>query len=344
MLSPARGEHFGTVSNGGSTPSSWTGRISLMASSKKDTRTALDLVGAARIAELSQLRDGPGLVRLASHLGLICACAVAVALTEGWVRLLFQFLLGVPLVFLFTLLHETIHRTPFRTGWLNDLLGMLIGAFIFVPALWFRYFHLAHHRHTQDPEQDPELGHPPPRTRLQYCIHLSGLHLWTGMAKTIVGIAFGSACPAFVPQRAESRVRWEARAHLSAYITIATACFLSTWTEPLEYWLTPMLLAQPVLRAYLLAEHTACPMVPDMLRNTRTTYTHRAIRWLAWEMPWHTAHHAAPTVPFHRLRDLTRDIEHHIGTTADGFPDAHRQILTDMMRRNTGLHSPATKA
>ena len=70
-----------------------------------------------------------------------------------------------------------------------------------------------------------------------------------------------------------------------------------------------------------------CPLVPDMLVNSRTTFAHRAIRWLAWEMPWHTAHHAAPTVPFHRLADLTGEIENALKSTAQGYIDAHHQIL-----------------
>jgi fatty acid desaturase len=28
------------------------------------------------------------------------------------------------------------------------------------------------------------------------------------------------------------------------------------------------------------------------------------MRWLSWQMPYHTAHHAFPGVPFHRLREL----------------------------------------
>jgi fatty acid desaturase len=28
--------------------------------------------------------------------------------------------------------------------------------------------------------------------------------------------------------------------------------------------------------------------------------------WLAWQMPYHTAHHAFPGVPFHRLHELHR--------------------------------------
>ncbi len=63
----------------------------------------------------------------------------------------------------------------------------------------------------------------------------------------------------------------------------------------------PLRLGAPALRGYLLAEHGRCPHVADMLQNSRTTPTNRLVRWLAWNMPYHSEHHAYPAVPFHKL-------------------------------------------
>jgi hypothetical protein len=45
------------------------------------------------------------------------------------------------------------------------------------------------------------------------------------------------------------------------------------------------LLAQPVLRALLVAEHTGCSQDRNGLTNTRTTLTWLPIRLLMWNMP-----------------------------------------------------------
>ena len=66
-------------------------------------------------------------------------------------------------------------------------------------------------------------------------------------------------------------------------------------------WIVPILLGQPFLRAYLLAEHARCPHVANMLENTRTTFTTALVRLIAWNMPFHAEHHAYPAVPFHKL-------------------------------------------
>ncbi|TGS93002.1 fatty acid desaturase, partial [Mesorhizobium sp. M8A.F.Ca.ET.213.01.1.1] len=80
---------------------------------------------------------------------------------------------GILIVFLFTLLHETVHRTAFETQWLNDAVARLCSLAIALPADWFRYFHFAHHRFTQDPDNDPELAFPKPETLRQYIVHVS---------------------------------------------------------------------------------------------------------------------------------------------------------------------------
>ena len=64
--------------------------------------------------------------------------------------------LGVALIFLFTLNHEAIHRTAFAADWLNETVSRVCALLLILPATWFRFFHFEHHRHTQDPDRDPE--------------------------------------------------------------------------------------------------------------------------------------------------------------------------------------------
>ncbi len=92
----------------------------MAASAEGDHRAALAAVGADRIAALSRTSDTPGLIRLASHLGLLTLTGAAVLAVDGLARLPLQFLHGTVLVFLFSAEHECIHRTAFRSHRLND--------------------------------------------------------------------------------------------------------------------------------------------------------------------------------------------------------------------------------
>ena len=122
-----------------------------------DHRSFLAGLTAAQRSDLTETSDGKGLGALAVHFGLIAFLGAMIALeVPGWPVLMLP--QGILIMFLFTTLHETIHRTAFRSVWLNDLVARICGFLILVPADWFRYFHFAHHRHTQDPVKDPELA------------------------------------------------------------------------------------------------------------------------------------------------------------------------------------------
>lgn len=92
-------------------------------------------------------------------------------------------------------------------------------------------------------------------------------------------------------------------------------------------WILPVVLGQPVLRIYLLAEHGDCPRVVSMFENTRTTFTSALVRFLAWNMSYHMEHHVHPTVPFHRLPDLHRLMRANLRVTADGYGAFTRAYL-----------------
>ncbi|MYK30694.1 MAG: fatty acid desaturase, partial [Boseongicola sp. SB0670_bin_30] len=228
-------------------------------------------VPANVLADLSRTEDAAGLRHLAMHLGLILALGLYVASGAPfwWLALL---PLGIAICFLFTLQHEATHKTPFATPWLNEWAGRLAGVPILQPFEWFRYFHLSHHKHTNDPARDPELiAGAKPETWASYVMHVSGLPFWWAMTRRILANASGAAPGAYSPERARRRLAREARWMLLAYALAAVSLLFT----PLLFWvwILPCLLGQPFLRLYLLAEHGRCAFVANMLQNTRTTYT-----------------------------------------------------------------------
>jgi len=86
-------------------------------------------------------------------------------------------------------------------------------------------------------------------------------------------------------------------------------------------------LAQPLLRAVLIAEHTGCSQDADGLSNTRTTLTAFPVRLLMWNMPFHAEHHLYPAIPFHQLPAAHRALRKHLAHLAPGYPAVNREIL-----------------
>jgi fatty acid desaturase len=265
---------------------------------------------------LTKRSDGPGLRHLAAHLGasLLTGGLIAAGVPGWWLLLPVQ---GILIASLFMLEHEATHRTPFRTVWLNDGAGRLAGFLLVLPFEWFRAFHMAHHRWTNLPGQDPELAGPKPETLRAWVWHVSGLPYWAAQVRLMARLAGGRATEGFVAEGAKARVVAEARAMVAGYALVALTL---VWTDlVLWVWVVPVLVGQPFLRVYLLAEHGDCPEVANMFQNTRTTFTTRTVGWLAWNMPYHVEHHVWPTVPFHRLPEVHGLMKDALQVTADGY-------------------------
>lgn len=280
---------------------------------------------------LTEKADAPGLLRIAIHGGavLLLGVLIATGIPYWWLLLLPQ---GVLIVFLFTTLHETIHETAFRTPWLNRAVATVSGFLLLLPPAWFRFFHFAHHRHTHDPDNDPELMSPKPETMWQYLKYLSGVPYWTGMAKVVATNAAGRNADEFVPAKGRDKVTVEARWFVAGYAAITIASAAMGTTAALWAWIVPALVGQPFLRAYLLAEHTRCPHVANMLENTRTTFTTRIVRFVAWNMPYHAEHHSYPAVPFHQLPRFHRIVAEHLRSTERGYVRFHRKLVGSLER------------
>jgi len=283
-----------------------------------DHRTIIASLTPEQRDRLTEKSDRAGLAQLAVHgwLIVVLGALIAMKVPFWWTLLLPQ---GILVVFLFTLLHEAVHLTPFRTPWINEVVARACGFILCLPSDWFRYFHFAHHRYTQDPENDPELASPKPETVWQYVRHVSGLPVWWGAVKGLFVNALGRNGAAYIPPKGRAKVRLEAQVMIALYLLLATASFYFRTPVLLWVWIVPALLGQPFLRLYLLAEHGRCPFVANMLENTRTTRTTWLVRRLAWNMPYHAEHHSYPGVPFHRLPDFHAIVENHLKEVEDGY-------------------------
>src|SRR5262245_16186687 len=118
-----------------------------------------ECLGRNTVRRLSRRCDSQGLLQLGLHLGLFCVTGFIVWTSRGHPWLAGALVLhGMVLSFLFCALHESIHRTAFASRWANDLVAWICGALLMLPPEYFRQFHFAHHRFTQDPKRDPELA------------------------------------------------------------------------------------------------------------------------------------------------------------------------------------------
>ena len=273
------------------------------------------------LRSLQTRSDLAGTLRLGGHGACLVAAGWWVATAQGLWIWLAMFVLGLVQVALFAPAHETMHKTAFASPRANAIVGWLTSAPSLLNSHFYTAYHLAHHRHTQIPGLDPELLSPPPATVGQYVWRVLGLPFWRLRLGVVRDCWRGdlSAYP-YVTPAAAPRIILSVRA-MSAMMVLggAASAVLFGGRTPFVFWILPQLLAQPPLRAYLLAEHTGCTEDRNGLTNTRTTMTNALVRFLMWNMPFHAEHHLYPSIPFHRLPEAHARIKARLGFVQPGY-------------------------
>lgn len=196
------------------------------------------------------------------------------------------------------LMHDAAHNVLFANRRLNEWVGTwLCAAPIFTSLQLYRPYHLAHHRHTQQPD-DPDLGlsAPFPITRKS---------LWRKIGRDLTGrTAYQRRLEQF---RGGLVQEW--RSFLANLLLLAGLAAAGYW------WLYPLLWLLPLATWYQLvsrlrniAEHAVVPDDSDPLRNTRTTYAGFLARMLVapYWVNYHLEHHLFMFVPCWKLAEAHR--------------------------------------
>ena len=296
-----------------------------------------DLIEPRALKELSRRSDILGALQLVSQYIALALGGFAIDALWGswWCVPVFLFQGAILWGYGYAGQHELLHRTVFTARRANDWVGYLAGFVRFFPTDYSRAWHFVHHRNTKDPDKDSELIGTTPLTVGSYLLFLSGADYWWWRCLILLRCAAGRRTEPYFSDAEFRSLAVEARVHLALYaLILAVSVWFGTWAA-LQYWIGPLLAATPFYRLYLVAEHYGRPQVPnDILRNTRTTRAGPILRWLMWNMPYHTEHHLFPGVPFHRLSALSRTLRAsgHPAMAANEIGAGHLSIAWMMLR------------
>jgi fatty acid desaturase len=253
---------------------------------------------------LSRRSDLQGSIRMLEHVGAIMTTGALLYLTRGALLFAAVFIVhGILINFLYAAEHELSHSTVFRNKKVNEWFGRAIGFILLTPRDADQIQHFAHHRHTQLWRQDGEL-YRPHFTLTFYLLRLSGLEYWYNAVAWLICCSAGHVDAPYMRDFERQVVIREARWHLLGYGAIVLVSMLLQSPAALIYWLAPMLATKAVQQLQNTIEHVGMPKVADISMNTRTIRTNAVMRWMGWNMQYHTAHHTYPSVPFHRLPAL----------------------------------------
>lgn len=298
------------------------------------------------LRELMTRSNVPGLIHFAMFMLAMVVTGTLVWLSFGtWWVIPAMFLHGILVVHHFSLQHECCHYTPFRSRWLNELIGNYCGFVLVIPNKFFRYEHCDHHTYTNLMGRDPELIELPISLG-KYLLYVSGIPYWRAKFGELVRHTAGHISDEekrFLPREEHRAVIIEARVIIGLYTLILLASWYLNWWGALWLWWIPMFISEPVMRAIRMTEHVGRPNITDMRENTRTNLVTMPMRLLCWNMNYHAEHHYAPSVPFHALPRLHKLLEGYVHVERNGYLGAHIDILSQVyILRRKNRSAPAS--
>ena len=293
------------------------------------------LIPADRLRELTRRSNARGAIQAFSHFGAIGLTGTGLYLAWGTVFAVPLFVLhGMLINYLFAAQHECNHYTAFESRWINDLVNRITGFVVLYPRSYERWYHFQHHRHTQDWKLDPELAGRVPFRLTSYLVYLFGITYWFNLCRRMVINAAGRNRDAHMTEAQRRHVTREARAHLLGYGAVAVASVaLQSWAA-VTFWLAPMLLTKVLHQVQNITEHTGMTHEQDTVHNTRTIRTWPVLRWMCWNMQYHTAHHTYPAVPFFRLPELHEELVSRLGyePRTIGYIEFQREFISRLAK------------
>lgn len=304
-------------------------------------------ISRQRLKELMRRRDGPAIRDTLIWFGALIVTGVLGYLTWGtwW---------AVPAFAAYGVLygsssdsrwHESLHRTAFKTVWLNDVLYEIASFMVFRESVSWRWSHTRHHTDTIIVGRDPEIAVPRPPDLL--AIGLSFFNLKSApkeFARMVRHCFLGRLDPGeatYIPEEERHKVFRNARIYLLIYALVITAAVATRNFLPLMYIGLPSFYGAWLMVVFGLTQHAGLAEdVLDHRLNCRTVYMNPVFRFLYWEMGYHVEHHMFPMVPYHALGTLHQELKEDMPKPYDGLWEAYREIIPTVFRqvKNPGYY------
>lgn len=191
--------------------------------------------------------------------------------------------------------HLAVHRTFFGNRALNDIVGVACAALFGVNFFAYRYFHLAHHRHTCT-QHDPEGRLYSLSWRTRWIWLLAPIELpWVAWHLNRIGWAM---VPAAKRVQRNATLLW-----MIAFVALlALGAHYAPRTLALAY-LLPLALFAWIDFVLTQSEHYGVAVVPGSHRRAPGSLTHDVVLpsglgWLTLHRTLHRVHHRDPALPW----------------------------------------------
>jgi fatty acid desaturase len=291
-----------------------------------------------KLKDLSKRSDLPGFIHFLIYFSSLTFFGyLSYNFWGTWFFLIFFFIYSTIYTFGIANGHETVHRTAFKTRWINEIFCYISFFQLHSEPLSFRWSHTFHHSNTlqTEGEYDHEIEVSRPTHLLKFFlkfIPLTDLFFihqssFVGTAKIALGILSPSN-KITAPLDQQLKIIINARIILLLWFSIILFSFyFSTWW-PIIFYFLPTFVGRPIHFAVNVTQHLAAKVdSKDHRLSTHTIILNPILSFYYWHMEYHIEHHVFPMVPSYNLIKLRKEIDNQLPKPFNGLFDFYKKVL-----------------
>ena len=295
-----------------------------------------------KLKELSVKKDLPGLIHFFLYFFLLFIFGYLAYITLGtWWTYLFFFIYGTIYAFSVANWHETVHRTAFKTKWLNEFFYHISSFMCDFEGFRWRRSHTFHHTNTLQTEDDydHEIQVSRPIELFSFFLNfvpLTDLIFPHKLIKyEVIKHAFGKFSPVVEITASKSyqkKILWNSRFYLCIWILIILYSLYIWSFLPIVYIILPTYIGKPIWFAVNVTQHLAAKIdTKDHRLSTYSIKINPILSFLYWNMEYHLEHHMFPSVPSYNLKKLRYEIDDQLPKPFKSLFDFYKSVLPSVI-------------
>ena len=295
-----------------------------------------------KLKELSVKKDLPGLIHFFLYFFSLFIFGYLAYITLGtWWTYLFFFIYGTIYAFSVANWHETVHRTAFKTKWLNEFFYHISSFMCDFEGFRWRRSHTFHHTNTLQTEDDydHEIQVSRPIELFSFFLNfvpLTDLIFPHKLIKyEVIKHAFGKFSPVVEITASKSyqkKILWNSRFYLCIWILIILYSLYIWSFLPIVYIILPTYIGKPIWFAVNVTQHLAAKIdTKDHRLSTYSIKINPILSFLYWNMEYHLEHHMFPSVPSYNLKKLRYEIDDQLPKPFKSLFDFYKSVLPSVI-------------
>ena len=303
-----------------------------------------------KLKDLSKRKNLPGLIHFFFYFLFLFIFGYLAYITWGtWWSALFFFIYGTIYAFSVANWHETLHRTAFKTRWLNEVFYHISSFMCDFEGFRWRWSHTFHHTYTMQTksEYDYEIQVSRPTELLWFFLNYIPftdlLYPHRLIKYEVLKHTFGKLTPVVnlsTPENQKKKIIWNSRLYVFIWVSIFVFSYYIGSILPVLYIILPTYYGKPIWFAVNVTQHLGAAIdTKDHRLSSYSIKINPILSFLYWKMEYHLEHHMFPMVPSYNLKKLQNEIKDQLPKPFNGLYDFYKAVLPSVIKLTTNPKS-----